>query len=150
MRDALLFVALIPRNAGVLLIRGYRKLISPLYGDVCRYYPSCSAYGLGSVQQRGLLVGSALTAWRILRCNPWSPGGIDDVRAARHQRYRVTGFGWVLPAAWVHADASAPAPHAHLHKHDHHVASTGLDPVQSSTRNDAAIVTASPTMSRKD
>ncbi|WP_350348356.1 membrane protein insertion efficiency factor YidD [Agromyces sp. G08B096] len=101
MRDAALFVLLLPRNAGVLLIRAYRKLISPLYGDVCRYYPSCSAYGLGSVQQRGLLVGSLLTAWRILRCNPWSPGGIDDVRAARHGRYRTTRFGWVLPAAWV-------------------------------------------------
>lgn len=150
MRDALLFVALVPRNAGVLLIRGYRALISPLYGDVCRYYPSCSAYGLGSVQQRGLLVGSALTAWRILRCNPWSPGGIDDVRAARHQRYRVTRFGWVVPAGFGHADASGSAPHAHPHDHVHHVASTGLEPAQSSTRDDAAIVTASPTMSRKD
>lgn len=150
MRDAVLFVALVPRNAGVLLIRGYRKLISPLYGDVCRYYPSCSAYGLGSVQQRGLLVGSALTAWRILRCNPWSPGGIDDVRAARHHRYHVTRFGWVVPAAWGTTDASAPLPHEHSQDHAHHVASTGLDPVQSSTRDDAAIVTASPTMSRKD
>lgn len=150
MRDALLFVALVPRNAGVLLIRGYRALISPLYGDVCRYYPSCSAYGLGSVQQRGLLVGSALTAWRILRCNPWSPGGIDDVRAARHQRYRVTRFGWVVPAGFGKADASGSAPHAHPHDHDHHVASTGLEPVQSSARNAAEIVTVSPTMSRKD
>jgi len=98
MRAAMFFILLIPRNIGVLLIRGYRAVISPLYGDVCRYHPSCSAYGLGSVQQRGLLVGSALTAWRIVRCNPWSPGGIDDVRAARHDRYRVTPFGWVVPA----------------------------------------------------
>lgn len=98
MREVGLFVLLIPRNLGVLLIRAYRAVISPLYGDVCRYHPSCSAYGLGSVQQRGLLVGSALTAWRIVRCNPWSAGGIDDVRAARHSRYRVTPFGWVLPA----------------------------------------------------
>jgi putative membrane protein insertion efficiency factor len=98
MRTAILVILLIPRNIGVLLIRGYRAVISPLYGDVCRYHPSCSAYGLGSVQQRGLLVGSTLTAWRIVRCNPWSPGGIDDVRAARHDRYHVTPFGWVVPA----------------------------------------------------
>jgi uncharacterized protein len=98
MRDVLLFIVLIPRNIGVAIIRAYRAVVSPLYGDVCRYHPSCSAYGLGSVQQRGLLVGSALTAWRILRCNPWSPGGIDDVRGARHTRYRVTSSGWVLPA----------------------------------------------------
>ena len=98
MRDIILFILLIPRNLGVLLIRAYRAVISPLYGDVCRYHPSCSAYGLGSVQQQGLVVGSALTAWRIVRCNPWSQGGIDDVRPARHRRYRVTPFGWVLPA----------------------------------------------------
>jgi uncharacterized protein len=97
-REIVLFILLIPRNLGVLVIRAYRAVISPLYGDVCRYHPSCSAYGLGSVQQRGLVVGSVLTAWRIMRCNPWSPGGIDDVRPARHSRYRVTPFGWVLPA----------------------------------------------------
>lgn len=109
MRDALLFLLLIPRNIGVLLLRAYRAVISPLYGDVCRYHPSCSAYGLGSVQQRGLVVGSALTAWRIVRCNPWSTGGIDDVRAARHHRYRVTPFGWVVPAAWAGASVDPQA-----------------------------------------
>lgn len=57
---------------------GYRKLISPLYGNVCRYYPSCSRYALESIQRRGLLWGGLLAAWRVLRCNPWSPGGIDD------------------------------------------------------------------------
>src|SRR5690349_24707917 len=107
MRDLALFILLIPRNLGVLLLRGYRAAISPLYGDVCRYYPSCSAYGLGSVQQRGLVVGSALAAWRILRCNPWTAGGIDDVRAAKHSRYRVTRFGWVIPAGWADSAASA-------------------------------------------
>lgn len=116
MRDLALFLVLVPRNAGVLLLRGYRKLISPLYGDVCRYYPSCSAYGLGSVQQRGLVIGSALTLWRILRCNPWSAGGIDDVRAATHDRYRLTPFGWVIPAGWANPDA---APLTTLPAHVH-------------------------------
>ena len=115
MLNAALFILLIPRNLGMLLIRGYRATISRLYGDVCRYYPSCSAYGLGSVQQRGLLVGSALTAWRILRCNPWAAGGIDEVRSAKHDRYRVTPFGWVLPAGLGGADAAATA----LTTHDH-------------------------------
>jgi putative membrane protein insertion efficiency factor len=115
-RDFALFVLLIPRNAGVLLLRAYRKLISPLYGDVCRYYPSCSAYGLGSVQQRGIVVGSALTAWRILRCNPWSSGGIDDVRVASHDRYRITPFGWVIPAGWASGETVAlPQVSDHVH-----------------------------------
>ncbi|GAA2446776.1 hypothetical protein GCM10009857_08430 [Agromyces soli] len=119
MRNLARFVLLLPRNAGVLLLRGYRALISPLYGDVCRYYPSCSAYGLGSVQQRGLIVGSALTAWRILRCNPWAAGGIDDVRAARHDRDRITRFGWVVPAGmFPKAEAAAEAAReAHLLEH---------------------------------
>lgn len=70
---------LLPRNAFIAFILGWRRLISPLYGDVCRYYPSCSAYGLGQIQQRGFVFGSLLTAWRILRCNPWSSGGVDEV-----------------------------------------------------------------------
>jgi len=83
-----------------------------LYGDVCRYHPSCSAYGLGSVQQHGLLIGSALAAWRIVRCNPWSQGGIDDVRPARHSRYRVSPFGWVLPARRVEVDVFDSSTHS--------------------------------------
>ncbi|GAA1511776.1 putative membrane protein insertion efficiency factor [Agromyces terreus] len=143
MRDALLFIVLIPRNLGVLLIRGYRAVISPLYGDVCRYYPSCSAYGLGSVQQRGLFVGSALTAWRILRCNPWTAGGIDDVRPAAHTRYATTPFGWVLPRAWAPSPAGLDRPldrNAHASHDGCDAASEVL------TTADAS----APTMSRKD
>jgi uncharacterized protein len=148
-QNAALFVILIPRNIGVLLIRGYRAVISPLYGDVCRYYPSCSAYGLGSVQQRGLLVGSALTAWRIVRCNPWSRGGVDEVRAPKHDRYRVTSFGWVVPAGFAGADAAprtfAQTPHVHAaDDHSSHVHSPD------SSRRDAMLTLSSPIASRKD
>lgn len=157
MRDFAWFLLLIPRNLGVLLIRGYRAVISPLYGDVCRYYPSCSAYGLGSVQQRGLLFGSLLTGWRILRCNPWSAGGIDDVRPARHDRYRVTPFGWVIPAGWAAestsnpADAAAPAsePHDHADHADHLRRPRRRGAEASAARIDASH-TLSPTVSRKD
>jgi putative membrane protein insertion efficiency factor len=84
---------LLPRNAFIAFILGWRKLISPLYGDVCRYHPSCSAYGLGQIQQRGLVLGSVLTAWRILRCNPWSQGGVDEVKAGSgHFAVRQNGF----------------------------------------------------------
>lgn len=85
---------LAPRNALILFLKGYRKFISPLYGDVCRYYPTCSAYGLGQIQQRGVIVGSALTFARILRCNPWSKGGIDDVKPSG-QRFQVLDSGFV-------------------------------------------------------
>jgi hypothetical protein len=87
---------LLPRNVGVLVLRGYRAVISPLYGDVCRYYPSCSAYALGAVQEHGLVVGSALAARRLARCHPWAEGGIDDVPLKLKRRYVVTSFGFVV------------------------------------------------------
>lgn len=87
---------LVPRNIGLAILMLYRRWISPLYGDVCRYYPSCSAYTLGSIQQRGLLLGSLRGGIRILRCNPWAAGGIDDVPPKKHFRYTTTTRGFVV------------------------------------------------------
>ena len=67
------------------LIKLYQWTISPLLGPVCRYYPSCSHYGYTAIDRHGAVKGTVLTAWRILRCNPWSPGGVDHVPAGnRH------------------------------------------------------------------
>ena len=89
-------LVLLPRNAAVLLLRVYRAVVSPLYGDVCRYYPSCSAYALGAVQEHGLLFGSALAARRLARCHPWAEGGVDDVPLKAERRHRLTRFGFVV------------------------------------------------------
>ena len=67
-------IPLAPRNAGIALLHAYRSVVSPLYGDVCKYYPSCSAYAVGAVQQHGLAKGSALAAARLARCHPWQRG----------------------------------------------------------------------------
>lgn len=61
------------------LISAYRLTISPLLGPTCRYHPSCSAYGLESMRVHGAVKGLLLTGWRILRCNPFSGGGLDPV-----------------------------------------------------------------------
>jgi uncharacterized protein len=95
----LAFVMLLPRNACVLILRAYRAVISPLYGDVCRYYPSCSAYALGAIQQHGVVKGVALGTWRLARCHPWAKGGVDDVPPARVPRYQITRFGFVVKAS---------------------------------------------------
>jgi putative membrane protein insertion efficiency factor len=63
------------------LIRLYQVALSPLLGQRCRYYPSCSHYSLAAIRTHGPVKGLALTVWRVLRCNPWSAGGIDQVPA---------------------------------------------------------------------
>jgi putative membrane protein insertion efficiency factor len=64
-------------------IRGYRRFISPVIPARCRFYPSCSAYGLEAVAVHGPVRGPLLTIWRILRCHPFHPGGYDPVPPAR-------------------------------------------------------------------
>jgi uncharacterized protein len=61
------------------LLKLYRFVISPLYGNVCRYYPSCSAYALRAVEFHGAARGSWLAMRRLLRCHPWAAGGYDPV-----------------------------------------------------------------------
>lgn len=61
-------------------IKLYRRFISPILPPSCRYWPTCSQYTLQAIQKYGVLKGGVMGAWRILRCNPWSKGGIDPVR----------------------------------------------------------------------
>ncbi len=90
---------LLPRNVVVAVLRFYRLAISPFYGDVCRYYPSCSAYALRAVQEHGVIGGVILAVRRLARCHPWSAGGVDDVPAKSILTYSVTPFGFVVPKA---------------------------------------------------
>lgn len=79
------------------MLRAYRATISPLYGDVCRYYPSCSRYALEAIQQHGVVRGVGLASWRLVRCHPWAKGGVDDVPQPHSHRYTVTNAGFVTP-----------------------------------------------------
>ncbi|WP_347345207.1 membrane protein insertion efficiency factor YidD [Microbacterium sp.] len=88
---------LLPRNAVLALLHGYRATVSHLYGDVCKYYPSCSAYAVGAVQQHGAVKGAVLAAARLARCHPWAEGGIDDVPRHRDFRHELTPHGFVVP-----------------------------------------------------
>jgi putative membrane protein insertion efficiency factor len=68
------------------LLKGYRFAISPLYGQVCRYHPTCSAYALEAVTRHGALRGGWLSLRRIGRCHPWAAGGYDPVPPAVSHR----------------------------------------------------------------
>jgi uncharacterized protein len=67
----------------VAVLRGYQRWISPALPPTCRFYPTCSAYAVEALQVHGVLRGVALTVWRLLRCAPWHPGGIDPVPPGR-------------------------------------------------------------------
>lgn len=87
----------------VWLIRLYQVTISPVLGPVCRYYPSCSAYGVTALERHGLFYGTWLTVSRVLRCNPWARGGVDHVPAPTTD---------VTPSdrTDIHADGEHPVP----------------------------------------
>jgi len=65
------------RRAATAPIRAYQRCVSPLLGARCKYHPSCSHYATGAIEEYGVARGLVLAAWRVLRCNPWSYGGVD-------------------------------------------------------------------------
>jgi putative membrane protein insertion efficiency factor len=66
--------------AALLLVRAYQRGVSPLLGPRCKYHPSCSQYAVDALRELGFMRGTLLAGWRLLRCNPWSDGGVDYVR----------------------------------------------------------------------
>jgi uncharacterized protein len=62
------------------LIHAYRATLSGWLGGQCRFYPTCSRYAEDAIRRRGVIKGTALAVWRILRCNPFGAGGIDHIR----------------------------------------------------------------------
>ena len=65
------------RHVGIGLVYGYRYSVGLLFPVSCKYHPSCSQYAIDALRKYGLVRGSLKAAWRLLRCNPWSHGGVD-------------------------------------------------------------------------
>ena len=81
LRDLPLSLWTVPRWPVLALFRLYHLTISRLIPDgTCRFYPTCSHYGYQAVYKYGVLRGSLMAVWRVLRCNPFNPGGFDPVR----------------------------------------------------------------------
>lgn len=91
------------------LLRAYRALISPLYGQVCRYHPSCSAYALEAVTVHGSIRGSWLAIRRLGRCHPWAAGGYDPVPPRRGAAGPGDTRSSTTTAAGLAADATRGA-----------------------------------------
>ena len=76
------------RTAATAPVRLYQRVISPAIPRRCKYHPTCSEYAVQSIRRFGILRGLVLAAWRLVRCNPWSHGGVDfpeDQRMFRSQ-----------------------------------------------------------------
>jgi putative membrane protein insertion efficiency factor len=67
------------KRPALALIRWYQGSVSPSLPPACRFQPTCSHYGYEAVERHGLLKGSLLVLWRLLRCHPFNPGGLDPV-----------------------------------------------------------------------
>ncbi len=77
------------RSIAIAPVRLYQRAISPALPQRCKYHPSCSHYAIDAIRQYGILRGLVLAAWRVLRCNPWSHGGVDF--AADQALFRARG-----------------------------------------------------------
>ncbi len=79
-RDVPITIQNLPRLALLVLIRFYQETFARLLPpDTCRFYPSCSHYGYQAIYKYGVIKGSGMAAWRVLRCNPFNSGGFDPV-----------------------------------------------------------------------
>lgn len=74
------FIILLPKKFVIFLINLYQKYISPHLGNNCRFYPTCSEYTKLAVDKYGIIKGSILGIIRILKCNPFSKGGVDKLK----------------------------------------------------------------------
>jgi putative membrane protein insertion efficiency factor len=81
------------RDAGVALIQVWRHTFGLLTPEgTCKYHPTCSQYAIDAFRAHGLIKGAVFAGWRLLRCNPWSHGGVDQAQDAHIGRRRKTGY----------------------------------------------------------
>ena len=71
------------RHAGIGLVYVYRYTLGLVFPPSCKYHPSCSQYAIDALRRHGFFKGTVLAGWRLLRCNPWSHGGVDRVEDQR-------------------------------------------------------------------
>ena len=83
LRRALAAAGALPRLLLIASIHVYRVTLGGILAGHCRFYPSCSRYAEGAIKSRGAIEGTAFAVWRVLRCGPFTPGGIDPIPGER-------------------------------------------------------------------
>jgi putative membrane protein insertion efficiency factor len=73
----------VPALAGIAAVYAYRLTFGSFFPTTCKYHPSCSRYAVDALRRYGLVRGAILAGWRLLRCNPWSHGGVDRAEDQR-------------------------------------------------------------------
>ncbi len=91
-------------------IRLYQRWISPAFAPRCRYYPTCSAYAVEAIRELGPIRGLILAGWRLLRCNPFSHGGVDEISDRRLFRNTPTRSERARGASPATAASERPNP----------------------------------------
>ena len=81
------------RTLLIAIVQLYRWFVSPLLGQNCRFYPSCSSYAVEALERHGAVHGSWLATRRICRCHPWNPGGFDPVPEPAHELSKRPSHG---------------------------------------------------------
>lgn len=94
----------------------YQRFISPAFPPSCRYAPTCSNYAIEAISTHGILKGTILATWRILRCNPWSLGGVDHVPPVG----RWKPDPWIPPEDWAGHTMGTTAPMGFESPGEHH------------------------------
>ena len=146
---AVLVRASVPALVLIAPIRFYQRFISRYTPPSCRYYPCCSSYAITALRTRGAVVGTALTVWRLLRCNPWSEGGVDHVPLtgwSHRERDEPAGSSTSVP----HSDGEAPSRSADVGQMESLV-DAGIDhthPVPDCTSDAPPSVAGHPTIGR--
>jgi hypothetical protein len=90
----------------VAVFRAWQLLVSPTYGPTCRFYPSCSEYGVEALRRHGAIRGTWLTVRRLARCHPWNPGGVDPVPPAGQDVHGAARGAGGAPTSTTYDDAT--------------------------------------------
>jgi putative membrane protein insertion efficiency factor len=98
----------LPEKLLLALMAAYQRWISPAFPRRCKYHPTCSDYAVQAVRELGVLRGSIVASWRLLRCNPLSDGGVDDLADRRLFRGRAAKGAAERPRS--SASEAAPGP----------------------------------------